>query len=76
MPPGTTFKSTRPPVIWLSVAAICAKRPGFTKPGRTAIRKRIFRLCAARAVTIVQVSASGAPWSNSPLAKRVGMSME
>ena len=45
-------------------------------PGLTATRNRMRVVTAARAVAVVQVSARGAPSSNRPLAKRVGISSE
>ena len=76
MPPGTMFKSTRPREMWCSAAAICANSPRAMNPGRTAMSSRMRSVTAARAVAVVQVSASGAPSANSPLANRVGISSE
>ena len=45
-------------------------------PGRIATRKRMRRVTAASAVTIVHVSASGAVSPKSPLANRVGIRSE
>ena len=68
--------SSLPPVISSSVAAICANSPVEIKPGRTATRKRILSVTAPSAVTIVPVSASGAPSSKSPLVNLVGIRSE
>ena len=76
MPPGTTFRSRRPPLIRSNAAATCANSPVAMNPGRTATRNRMRELTAASAVAVVQVSARGAVSSKSPLAKRVGISRE
>jgi hypothetical protein len=52
------------------------EEPRGDESGRSATRNRIRRVTAASAVTVVHVSASGAVSSNSPFAKRVGISSE
>ena len=76
IPPGTMLMSTRPLEIWWRAAAICANNPRAMKPGRTAMRKRMRLVTAAKAVAVVHVSARGASSANNPLANRVGMSRE
>ena len=64
---------TRPLVLLANVAAICAKRPGATNPGRTAIRRLTVLVLASSPVAVVHVSAKGASEANRPLANLVGI---
>jgi len=61
-PPVTTLRSSRPPLIRSSVAAIRAATGGFTNPGRNATRKRIEVVRWARVAAMIQAS-----WQPSPV---------